>query len=97
MMILQKGKMEDGTVIQIEDWSEDYSFKEYADTIGAYPISKIGYVGQFKPKKGETVRMQYNFKSTDEADKAFTELIEESKTLKDFETNLYDKRYKDCV
>lgn len=88
MMVLHKGKMEDGTVVQIEDWSEDYSFREYASTIGAYPASKVDYPGQFTPKKGETTRMQYDFESTDKADKAFSELIEGAKTLKDFEANL---------
>lgn len=97
MIILQKGRMEDGTIIQIEDWSQDYSFKKYADTIGAYPISKVGYVEQFEPRKGQTVRMQYDFASTDETDKVFTELIEGLKTLKDFENNLRDKKYKDCI
>ncbi|HSH51778.1 MAG TPA: hypothetical protein VK982_08655 [Bacteroidales bacterium] len=97
MIILQKGRMPDGTVIQIEDWSEDYSFFEYGSTIGAYPISKMGYTRQFAPRKGEKVRMQYGFESSEEAERAFNGLVEGTKTLKDFELNLYDKRYKDCV
>lgn len=97
MIILQKGRMPDGTAIQIEDWSKSYSFYEYGSTIGAYPVSKMGYDGQFSPRKGRTWRMQYDFQNEAEARKIFSELIEGTKTLKDIENNLYDKRYKDCV
>ena len=97
MMILKKGKMKDGTAIQIEDWSQDYKFMAYGSIIGAYPISKMSYARQFEPRKGEITRMQYDFATNEDAEKVFNELIEGSKTLKDIENNLYDKRYKDCV
>lgn len=97
MKILKKGKLSDGTVVQMEDWSQDYSFKEYVSTIAAYPISKTGYSGAFEPKKGERVRMQYDFKSSEETKEVFAELIKGKRTLKDLEVNLYDKRYKDCI
>lgn len=99
MIVLQKGKMKDGTAIQIEDWNEDYSFMEYGSTIGTYPISKMGYDEQFTPKKGKTWRIQYNFKSNKEAKKVYNELINGVKTLKDIEDNLHDAKYKykDCV
>lgn len=97
MIILQKGRMPDGTAIQIEDWSEDYSFFEYGSTIGAYPISKMGYSEQFKPRKGKTFRVQYDFKDEVEASQTFSELIKGTKTLKDIEKYLCDKRYKDCI
>lgn len=97
MMILKKGKMKDGTAIQIESWNDDYSFMEYGSTIGAYPISKIGYDGQFTPKRGKTWRMQYNFKSNEDAKKVYNELMDGVKTLKDIEDNLHNVNYKDCV
>lgn len=96
-MILQKGRLPDGTMIQIEDWSEDYKFMGYGSTIGAYPVSKMGYSEQFAPRKGEKIRVEYDFENEVAAGQIFSELIEGTKTLKDIEKYLYDKRYKDCI
>lgn len=64
MKIIQKGTMPDGTAIQIEDWSEDYSFHSYADTIGAYPIAKWSNdYSQFSPKAGKRFRASFTVKN----------------------------------
>ena len=42
MKDIKRGEMPDGTHIQIEDWSEDYSFHNYGDTLVAYPRTRYG-------------------------------------------------------
>ena len=42
MKVIRRGKMEDGTDIQIEDWSEDYSFYGYGTHLIAYPQNRFG-------------------------------------------------------
>lgn len=42
MKVIRRGKMEDGTDIQIEDWSADYSFYGYGTHLIAYPQNRFG-------------------------------------------------------
>ena len=42
MKVIRRGKMEDGTDIQIEDWSKDYRFYEYGTHLIAYPKNRFG-------------------------------------------------------
>lgn len=84
MKILEKDITSNGTKIQIEEWNEDYSFMSYVSTIGAYPISQVNCSGTWSPKRGETFRLQLDFKSYDEAKEAYIELINGNKTLKDY-------------
>lgn len=62
MKVLQKGIMPNGTVIQIEEWNENYSFMPYGGTIASYPKSKVSHEGSFAPKGNETYRFQFDFK-----------------------------------
>lgn len=74
MEILKKGEMPDGTRIQIENWKGTYSFMFYGSTIAAYP----------KDRYGITFLTSCDFGSNKEAEKVFNELIQGTKTLKDF-------------
>lgn len=71
MKILQRGQMPDGTEIQIEDWSENYSFYAYGSFLVAYP----------KNRYGEKVRASKIFGSAEEAVKAFNALKNGDKKL----------------
>ena len=74
MKVLQREHMPDGTKIVREEWSEDYSCEAYGSTIAAYP----------RNRHGETFRAHKDFKSTEEAEKAFNALQNGDKTLADF-------------
>ena len=74
MKVLQRGQMPDGTEIQIEEWSENYSFYTYGSMLAAYP----------KNRYGEKVRANKTFESAEEAGKAFNALKNGDKTLADF-------------
>lgn len=74
MKVLQRGQMPDGTEIQIEEWSENYSFYAYGSMVAAYP----------KNRYGEKVRANKTFESAEEAEKAFSALKKGDKALADF-------------
>lgn len=98
MEIMQKGKLPNGTNIQIEDWSKDYSFKSYGSTIAAYPISNHSLDGQFSPKKGRSFRFQLDFKNYEEAQEAFKKLVSGERTLKDYSSNFRGNEEEfDCI
>ena len=88
MKVLQKSVLTDGTNIQIEDWSEDYSFYPYGHTLAAYPIAKESIREPFSPTRNETFRYELSFKNNGEALQAYEKLTNGIKTLKDFKDNL---------
>ena len=97
MKILNKTVLSDGTKIQIEDWSEDYSFKKYGATLATYPKSKINVDGQFSPKWNRTFRCAFEFESHDDAVAAYNELIAGNKVLSDYVNYLQDKKDAMCI
>lgn len=97
MKVLLKGKMQDGTDIQIEEWNENYKFIPYGSTLASYPISKISLQGQFSPKANEKYRIGFNFKSEEETKQAFDNLLTGKNNLADYKENITDLRYKDCI
>ena len=74
MKVLQRGQMPDGTEIQIEEWSENYSFYAYGSMVAAYP----------KNRYGEKVRANKTFESAEEAEMSFNALKNCDKILADF-------------
>lgn len=97
MKILQKGKMQDGTDIQIEEWHENYNFVPYGSTLASYPLSKISLEGQFAPKGNERCRIAFSFESEEEAKQVFDNLLNGKSNLADYKENITDLRYKDCI
>lgn len=98
MKILQKAIMPDGTEIQLEEWNENYSFMPYGSTIASYPKSKASHEGTYSPKGNKKYRFDFSYKSNEEANQAFNELITGSKVLIDFINNFAGKpEYKDCI
>lgn len=97
MKIIKKGTMPDETSIQIEDWSENYSFHNYADTLASYPISKATHSGTYAPKAGESYRFSFRFGSFEEAEQAFNDLLKGDKDLSDFKHLMNRLEYRNCI
>ena len=77
MQIIRKGTTPNGTSLQIEDWSEDYTSYNKNATIGFYPMALESIYREDKPhwtpypKRGETFRASFNFDTEAEALEAF--------------------------
>ncbi|ADO59909.1 hypothetical protein [Paenibacillus polymyxa] len=98
MKVVKTGNMKDGTAIQIEDWSEDYSFHNKADVLASYPKSKMTHEGTYAPKAGERYRFSFWLGSAGETESAFNVLTEGRKTLSDFKKYMHGKlEYQDCI
>lgn len=97
MKVLKKGAMSDGTKIQIEEWSEDYSFMPYGRTIGVYAKSKMSHEGSFTPKGNEIYRFEFDFNSNKEAEQVFNSLLNGNSVLADYKSKLTRKEYVDCI
>lgn len=76
--ILRKGTAPDGIDIQLENWHDIYSHIPESSTIGAYPKAKISItnIGNIDyPKRGKEFRCFFEFPNSDEAFKAYCNLI----------------------
>jgi hypothetical protein len=97
MKVLKKGITPNGIPIQIEEWQENYSFLPYGGTLVSYPKSKMSHEGAFSPKGNEVYRFQFDFKSEEETETAFNDLLTGNKILSDFRKNMYNPKYADCI
>ena len=97
MKVVKTGTLKDGTNIQIEDWSEDYTFHNRADVLASYPKSKMTHKGAYAPKAGETYRFSFRFRSAEETNAAFNDLKEGRKILSDFKNYIDSNEYIDCI
>lgn len=98
MKIIGKGTMPDGTVIQIEEWNEDYSFMPYGNTLTSYPKSKANHKGSFEPKLDETYRFHFRFDSYSETQVAFDNLISGKNVLSDYKERFSSNlKYLNCI
>ena len=93
MKIIRKGTTPNGTHIQIEDWSENYTFHNKNATIGFYPMALENIYREDKPhwtpypKRGETFRASFDFNTEEEALEAFDSLQSGEKSFMDFLDN----------
>lgn len=89
MKITKQNNMNDGTLVRIEDWSEDYSHCIKNDKVAAYPICKkdIGYF----IKKGESMRLELNFKNEKESLAAYHNILSGEKNFSDYLDNINPK------
>ena len=78
MKVLERATMPDGTKIQIEDWSEDYSFHSFADLVAAYPVARNS-IGKRR------FRATCQFESDLQASEAFYAIKSGEKSLDDFQ------------
>jgi len=88
MKIIEKATTPKGILVQIEDWSESYSFMDVF-TIAAYPMAKNSSKYQWI-KHGEEFRLDINrFKNNEEVKQAFNDLISGTKSIEDFAEQFY--------
>ena len=93
-----KGAMPDGTVVQIEDWSEVYpNIYPQASMLAAYPVSKWSISGAFAPKAGEQFRAGFDFHDCHACAQAFEDLTTGAKTLADFVDCLERREYRAAI
>lgn len=95
MTVTKKSNTPNGTIIQIEDWHNDYpSVFAKNDTVAAYPIAKAG--SEYKwVVAGETFRCDFHFKNEQEAETAFQLLESGIKRPEDYAdyTDAKHRRY----
>lgn len=89
MKVILKSQMPDGTRIQINDWSEDYSCFAESSEISTYPIAKMTSKDGFI-REGRSFRCGFNFDNADQTLEAFQQLESGEKTLEDFIGNIDD-------
>lgn len=71
MKILERDILQDGTAIQIEEWSEDFRIFPYGSTVAAFPTKYM------------RVRAEANFKNHIDAKATFDKLIDGSMDVTD--------------
>lgn len=94
MEVIKKAKMPDGTPIQIEDWSMNYSFLTYGSTVAAYPKSKASL--KHWPRLGESFRLDINCKTHEQAETVMQSLVNGESKLIDYK-NDFDTQCEGCV
>lgn len=107
MRIIKKGVMPDGTAIQIEDWSENYSCYTKCGTVAAYPIAKASiqkttrggcYGGSwYYPEANRKFRASFNFDCGICAELVFDKLISGEAQLKDFAEYIDNPEHAQCL
>lgn len=100
MKIIERATMPDGTKIQIEDWTKDYSCFNTL-SIAAYPIMqrlsqshKLYFHESGKPFR---VDINRDWKNDDEVKKAFSELQNGIKEIKDFANQFWHSWCAECI
>lgn len=97
MEVLKVSSMPDGTKIQLEDWSDDYDFIPPSSTLAAYPKSQVDKEGQFAPKKGRTLRVSFNFPTSELTEQAFNDLETGNKQLIEFKEHINNPEIIECI
>lgn len=100
MRIVKKDIMPDGTKIQLEDWSEDYSCFAPIDCISAYPVSKMSIKkarGYYYPVVNEKFRCSFHFGIDRSAELAFVDLAMGNISLLDIAEFLWYPWQKQCL
>lgn len=91
MEIIKKGKMIDGTKIQIENWNNSYpNTFEKNSTIACYPVAKNSIPARWcnvYPERGKSFRYELQFKNEEEAEKNYNKLLVGEKKLIDYINN----------
>lgn len=106
MKVIKRGVMPDKTItheatnIQIEDWSEDYSFYNFCETVAAYPVAKDSIRderGSYYPEAHRKFRLEINFETSEKAEEAFNNLISGKSQLKDYAKYFRHPIYVNCL
>ena len=93
MKVIKQSKMSNGTVIQLEDWQEDYLLKKTLE-IGAYPKAKNSSNNKMI-ETNKTFRLDLtNFKSNKEVKDIFEKLEKGITKLEDLQEHFYSSKDK---
>ena len=86
-------KMNDGTEIQLEDWSDTHKNNpELWWAVGAYPAAKRGSGRPFGPnRRGEKFRLTISFPGVEEAMEAFQKLSDGEAELLDYADKFWNQ------
>ena len=95
MKVLKKEQIGKSTFIQIEEWHNDYDFIPYGSTIAIYKQSTKTAGGAFGPRAGENYRFQFDFKSNEEAEAAWVDILNGKKRPSDYANCV--QKYADCL
>ena len=92
MRVVDKNKLPDGTVIQIEDWKSDYPGTFNTLTIAAYPIAKNTSKYMWV-RKGEIFRLELlrGFKTDEYVKDLFEKLVNGTVKLEDLSDHFWDR------
>ena len=100
MKVIERGIMPDGTGIQIENWQDSYpNSHTLNDTLASYPTAQRTNKrnSPFGAVWGQSFRLAFRFKSEEQARKAFEQLANGEKTLKDFAKYAEPNSDIDCI
>lgn len=106
MKIVKKGVFPDsrykrhgGMRLQIEDWSEDYSFYKPADMLAAYPIAKSSLPNKWGayPEAHRCFRLEMQFDSKEAAEQAFGDILSGKTVLTDYAAYMRHPEYAECL
>lgn len=100
MRVVKRGIMPDGVKIQIEDWSEDYTFLNPSATLAGYPIAKKTLPSKNTwsyPEVYRPFRVSFEFADSEITEKVFNDLINGKKTLQDLKEYTSRPELIDCI
>ena len=100
MQVIERAIMPDGTKIQIEDWKADYSCFDTL-SIAAYPIMQRlpQSIKLYFQESGKPFRVDINrdWKNDEEVRKAFEDLKNGIKSIKDFADQFWNLWCAECL
>lgn len=100
MKVIERAIMPDGTKIQIEDWKADYSCFDTL-SIAAYPIMQRlpQSINLYYQESGKPFRVDINrdWKNDEEVRKAFEDLKNGIKAIKDFANQFWNMWCAECL
>ena len=83
MKVIRRDKMPNGTDIQQEDWSMNYSFYAPKSTIAIYPVS-MKVCKEKNIVNGEKFRLSLDFDSEQQANECYKSLINGTSKISDY-------------
>lgn len=83
MKVIRRNKMPNGTDIQQEDWSMDYSFYAPKSTVAVYPVS-MKVCKEKHIVNGEKFRLELDFDNEEQANKCYDSLSEGTSKISDY-------------
>lgn len=97
MKVLERAITPNGVNIQIEDWSQNYSFFKFGNIVATYPKATQTASNGYYPKFKETFRLEFWCENCIQTKEIFEALKNGTKTLKDYASFIRDIQYLDFI